>query len=374
MPTIPSPSRSSNGCCAQGIPEAEINHHLEAALPEATAGAAARLLDQLKASADGMFSDRRKICRGFLKRQREKWGKPLDQLFMLLEAAREAGEGYNESFEAAAAAEQDYVFDALRRLHARACLVASEVIWLMEGGYASGAMARWRTLYEIAVVGCFIKEKGQEVAERYLLHHVIDTCKAAEDFQKRCGTLGYDPLSAPELSKMQAGRDTLCQRFGKDYRDQWGWAADALKPKAANFAEIEAAVSFDHHRPFYKLACHSSHAGSKGIQFDLGNALNPPGSDVMLAGPSDAGLCDPGTCTAVSLLQITTILLLYRNEKLTAFIVVAALELLTDEILESFAVAEAELAAKAKELQRGVLPPPKTLSGIFKDILKQVFR
>jgi hypothetical protein len=54
---------------------------------------------------------------------------------MLLEAAREAGEAYNESFEAAAAAEQDYVFNALRRLHARACLVACEILWFMEGGY-----------------------------------------------------------------------------------------------------------------------------------------------------------------------------------------------------------------------------------------------
>ena len=88
---------------------------------------------------------------------------------------------------------------------------------------------------------------------------------------------------------MQADRDKLCQRFGKEYREQWGWAAEALKPRAANFAEIEAAVSFDHYRPYFKLACHSNHAGSKGIQFDLGNALNPPDSDIMLAGPSDAG-------------------------------------------------------------------------------------
>ena len=96
-------------------PEEEIDRQLQAALPEATAKAAAHLLERLKARADEMLADRRRIRRGFLKRQREKWGKPLDQLFMLLEAAREAGEEYNESFEAIAAAEQDYVFDALRR-------------------------------------------------------------------------------------------------------------------------------------------------------------------------------------------------------------------------------------------------------------------
>ncbi len=345
-----------NGLATEGKTAEEIDRQLQAALPEATAKGAAHLLWRLKARADEMLSDRRGIASGFLKRQREKWGKPLDQLFMLLEASREAGEEYNQSFEGVAAAEQDFVFDALRRLHARACLVASEVIWLMEGGYASGAMARWRTLHEIAVVGCFLREKGKDVAEKYLLHHVVDTLKAAEDFQRHCSDPGYEPFSTQELSRMQADRDKLCQRFGKQYKEPWGWAAEALKPRAANFTEIEAAVSLEHSRPYFKLACHSNHAGSKGIQFDLGNALNPPGSDVMLAGPSDAGLCDPGTCTAVSILQITTNLILYRNGKLTPLIIVQSLDLLTDEILEAFATAEAELAAKAEQIQWGDLP------------------
>jgi hypothetical protein len=77
----------------------------------------------------------------------------------------------------------------------------------------------------------------------------------------------------------------------------------------------------------------------------------------MLAGPSDAGLCDPGTCTAVSILYITTNLILYRNEKLTPLSIVQSLDLLTDEILKAFATAEAELAAKAAEIQRCDVEP-----------------
>jgi len=342
-----------NKLLAEGTKAEDIDWRLQDVLPEATAKAGAQLLEGLKARADEMFADRRQISSGFLKRQREKWGRPLDLLFMLLEAAREAGEEYNGSFESAAVTEQDLVFDALRRLHARACLVASEVLWLMEGGYPSGAMARWRTLHEITVVGLFLREKGQDVSERYLLHHVVDSCKAADDFQKHCQALGYEPFTVEELDRMHADRDKLCQRFGKEYKEQWGWASEALKPKPANFAEIEAAVSLNHHRPYFKLASHSNHAGSKGIQYDLGNALNPPDTDIMLAGPSDAGLCDPGTCTAVSILQATTNFILYRNARLTALIVVESLNMLTDEILESFADAEAELAAKADALRRG---------------------
>jgi Family of unknown function (DUF5677) len=337
---------------AEGTSDADMVERVQAALPDSIDTLAAAQLAELKAKADEMFADRRNIRSGFMARQREKWGTPLDQLFMLLEASREAGEHYNDSFQAEAAAEQDFVFEALRRLHARACLVASEIFWLMEGGYASGAMARWRTLHEIEIVGRFLKEHGAAVAEKYLLHHVVDAYKTAEEFQK----LGYDAVSSDDFARMQADLDQLCKRFGNSYKESWGWAADLFKPRAATFAALAAKVSYNDHSPFYKLACHSNHAGSRGIHFDLGNTLNPPDSAVMLAGASDAGLVDPGTCTAVTILHLTTNFILYRNERLSAFITVKALELLTDDILDSFAVAEAELAAKAEELRRSGQP------------------
>lgn len=343
-----------NRLVAEGTSDDDMDERVQAMLPDAIDTLATGLLTELKARADEMFADRRNIRSGFMARQREKWGTPLDQLFMLLEVAREAGEHYNDSFQGEAAAEQDFVFEALRRLHARACLVASEILWLMEGGYASGAMARWRTLHEIEIVGRFLKEHGAAVAEKYLLHHIVDNYKTAEEFQR----LGYDAVSADDFARMQADLDQLCKRFGKAFKESWGWAADLLKPKAATFAALAAKVPYNDHSPFYKLACHSNHAGSRGIHFDLGNILNPQDSAVMLAGPSDAGLVDPGTCTAVTILHITTNFILYRNERLTAFIAVKALDLLTDDILDSFAAAEAELAAKAEEMRADHARPP----------------
>ena len=65
-------------------------------------------------------------------------GKPFDLLQMLLEAARETGEECIAAIRTAPAADQDFVFEASVRLHARACLLASEVLWMMYGGYASG--------------------------------------------------------------------------------------------------------------------------------------------------------------------------------------------------------------------------------------------
>jgi Family of unknown function (DUF5677) len=342
-----------SGLLAEGVQEDDLEERINAALPQATAAGASHLLAELKARSGDMFADRHQIRSGFLARQREKWGKPLDLLFMLLEAARESGEEYAATFQKVAEAEQDFVFLALCKLHARACLVASEVHWLLEGGYASGAMARWRTLHEIAVVGCFLRENCQAVAERYLLHHEAEAFKSATDFQKHHQTLDYEPFTPDELQGMEARCNQLCERFGTAYKQQWGWAAEALKSKKPTFTDVENAVSLDHYRPYFKLASHANHAGSKGLHYDLGNDLNPPGTSYMLAGPSDAGLCDPGACTANSVLQATTNLILYRNAKLSALIVVESVALLTDEILESFATADDELRTKAEAFQKG---------------------
>src|SRR4051812_37136287 len=42
--------------------------------------------------------------------------------------------------------------EVVTRLRARAITVADEAITLLRAGLASGAMARWRTLHELAVV------------------------------------------------------------------------------------------------------------------------------------------------------------------------------------------------------------------------------
>ncbi len=47
--------------------------------------------------------------------------------------------------------ESSRLANALLMLHARTCLVASELETMIRCGYADGAAARWRTLHEMAV-------------------------------------------------------------------------------------------------------------------------------------------------------------------------------------------------------------------------------
>jgi Family of unknown function (DUF5677) len=344
-------SEAVNDLIGQGMSLDEVAVKIEEILPGMLPKLGAIFLDGLKEQAPEMFKDRVALRDRFSRRLWKIWGHPLTLLRMLIEAARESGEEYYRAHHSKAVQEDDFVLAVLVRLHARACLVANEVCWLMEGGYASGAHSRWRTLHELVTVAYFIQEKGSEVAERYLLHHVVESSKATEQYQQYCHRLGQEPFTEDELKESREACDELCLRFGRAYRGQWGWAAEALGNPQPSFADIEQAVNLEHLRPYFKLACHPNHAGSKGLWYDLGNSLNPEGSDSVLAGPSNAGLSEPGICTALSLYQVTTTLLLQGEPNLNTLMVVAALGQLSKEAQEAFAEVAAELEELAPKVR-----------------------
>ncbi|MDQ2807525.1 MAG: DUF5677 domain-containing protein [Chloroflexota bacterium] len=260
----------------------------------------------LKAGMTAMLEERRQVQIEFEQLLYEHWKSALDLFETILVVARESGESFNRKHQAQAIAGQDHVFNVLLHLHARSCLIASEVLILLKSGYASGAMSRWRTIHEIAVTAFFIKKHGAATAERYLLHNVIESARAADDYQKFYVRLGDDPIDAMQLAELRRRRAHLVKRFGKAYEGSYGWAAQALNTSNATIAAIERDVQMDHMRPYYRLASHSTHANPKGISFDLGNSRP---LEQMLAGSSFVGLADPGHATLISLTQTTTALL-----------------------------------------------------------------
>ncbi len=240
--------------------------------------------------------------RGFEKRLHQRWGPAIETLELFRLCCLDAGMAFHEQRKPA---HGDWVYGALVRLHARACLVTAEVLALLRAGLASGAHARWRSAHEIAVTAYFIAEHGQDTAERYVLHETIESCRAADGYQRHAAGLGYERLTAEELRELAAAREALVERFGKAYAQAYGWAADALGNPSPKFSDIEEAVSLEHMRPYYRMASYPTHAGPTGLAFNLGLR----GQDVMLAGPSNIGLADPGQSVAISLLQATATLL-----------------------------------------------------------------
>lgn len=56
----------------------------------------------------------------------------------------------------------------LRKLHGRACQQFREILWLLRGGFADGAYARWRSLFELSVIAEFISQNDEQVAKAFV--------------------------------------------------------------------------------------------------------------------------------------------------------------------------------------------------------------
>jgi len=336
------------------VPEIELfasdlEHSLPELLSETTEHLTLRTLKTLKRTARGMLRDRRSFHLAFEANLYYVWGKALDALETHLALCLEAGETFNHDFRNAAARANDAVFEVLTRSHARSCQIASEVLSLLLAGHADGAMARWRSLHELSVVCSFTKKHGNEVAERYLLHQNIESCKAAAQYQEYCDRIGQTPFTEEEIADIQKNNEILIKRFGKAYGTEYGWAAEVLMSRQPRFSDIEKSVDLDHLRPYYRMASHKVHANPTGVFFSLG--LSDGTDKILLAGPSNAGLADPGHLTAISLTQVTANLLT-TTPNLDRLVVCNILLKMSDEVGEKFWAADRRLKMMDRRTRR----------------------
>lgn len=156
-------------------------------------------------------------------------------------------------------------------------------------------------------------------------------------YQKCYKRLGYDPCTEEEITEVTTAFKELCERFGPNFKEQYGLASEALHKRDTKFVDIENATNFNHMRAHYKLASHNVYAGPKGIVFKLGMPTKTPSRIYLLPGPSDAGFTDPAHCTAISLCQLTCALLFIgvRSNPIWA-IIGEILIMLEDEIGQAF--------------------------------------
>ncbi|WP_271518459.1 DUF5677 domain-containing protein [Bradyrhizobium sp. CCBAU 53380] len=237
--------------------------------------------------------------------------------------------------------------DVLIRLHARACQIAEEIVCLLEGGFADGAMARWRTLHEIAAVSSLIREHGDELAERYIEHDGIETARAARQYQKYHERLGLEAIAADEIQEIEARAKALKVKYGKEFGSSNGWAAKHIGVAEPKIDQLIAAAKLDHLLPYYKMASHNVHANPRGVFFRLGITSE---SEILVAGPSNAGLTDPGHNTAISLMQITSTVALHEPT-LDDLIAMKVIHQLVDEVGSALSAAHQQLECDEALLQ-----------------------
>jgi Family of unknown function (DUF5677) len=333
--------------------ERKLNSFGETILPKMLPNLANRLaksvLKDLKArwpeEEDSQASD----LVEFQNRLRERWGTPLGQLKMLLTMAREWCEHTHRRENSRRRRRKKQLPQLLIRLLVRACQVTDEIICFLENGFADGAMARWRTLHEIAVVAAVISQHGEEIAEAYIAHQAVESKRAMDKYQISCQQLGYKPLSAREQKRITKAYDAAIAKYGKSFKSDYGWAASHLKNARPTFSDLETAAGRAEMRSYCQMATDNVHAGIKSMYVRLGLAGE---YSSLLAGRSNAGLCDPGQNAAHTLTQLSVLVCL-SNPNLDDLVIADMMRTLRDEIPRSFYAAEKQLERDHKAISAG---------------------
>lgn len=198
----------------------------------------------MRKTAPRMLRRRHRGYRPFRRALRMYWGRPLDLYLAICVGAHDAGKRFDDRLAAEAEERQDYHFEVLTGLYARACRTALEIHHALAGGYPMAALARCRTLHEIAVIMLVLTEFGEteehaDLAERFYLHERVLTAKDAKTYQEHCEQLGGEPLADEAIAELDQARRELLARFGTDYKDSYGWASGVDGLRRPNFAQLE---------------------------------------------------------------------------------------------------------------------------------------
>jgi hypothetical protein len=168
---------------------------------------------------------------------------------------------------------------------------------------------------------------------------MIERSRAAVEYRKHQQKLAVAPLTDEEVSAVSAQRARLLKRYGKEFESNYGWAASILKRKP-RFNNLEERSGLGHWRPYYRLASYGVHATPKSAMWTLSVGWL---DEILLAGPSNAGLYEPGHAALISLNAATEALLKLDPKEEEAALKLEALTMLIDHAGQVFFDADRRL-------------------------------
>ncbi len=137
--------------------------------------------------------------------------------------------------------------DVLLELHSQALGVTDDVLALLMEGRFAGALARWRTLYELSVVCEFLSSASDLASRMYKASHVAERWKHLSDYETYLRALpddGWTDVDV-ELLRLDAARkrikpkyDALLEQYGTAITRNYGWALPDMDSKSTTFREL----------------------------------------------------------------------------------------------------------------------------------------
>ena len=280
----------------------------------------------------------------------EVWIDALDALEVAIAFATTAGKDFRKKYYD----KSDPMCETLVRLQGRACRIASAICVLLKAGFPDDAYARWRTLYEIDIVGAFIEKFGAEAAESYLKSWPVQLSKVQKarlDHVSQFGQeFGKDSITQQEVDEAESASSLINSKA-------YGWAVDTIKKnnislrssrnKDPNIHDLAEIVGRSDGRVAYLMGNSQVHANADALWFSFGlkDGEDTDGNDVLY-GASQFGLLGPGTDSFHSLSRITESLLAIRPDDPAYTIAIKLLPRLWYTLNESF------LKAKKKQEER----------------------
>ena len=335
-----------SGALAAGVDEDVAVAMAGEVFSEALDESVPRVTEKFIRAAPRMLRWHRRHQRAFERRLRKHWGKALDLYFAVAVSAEEAGATFDSTHRPAAAERQDFVFEALTGLHARACRTAFEVHRLLSSGFPKGALSRCRTLHELAVTSIVIGEHGRkaahsDLAERFLLHEVVMGYKDVLVYQENCKTLGYEPFNDADMAEMKRSHDDLIQRYGGAFGKPYGWASGLDGPEPT-FRDLEKLAELTHLRGHYRWASHEVHSDAKGSAL---NVYERGGITYRLSGMTNTDLGEPGYLALISLHQCTVYLLTRGTDSISPrdLLALSAMQALVNRSGEALGAAQTSI-------------------------------
>lgn len=252
----------------------------------------------------------RKYTEGFNNRLYKTWKKPIDYFESIIELIASYTYSFTETFYEEAYKNNNLLFNALQNIQARSLLVSRECLTLIKNGYPDGAFSRWRTIYELSVIGKLLyDENNDDLCERYLNYYHIQEYKDEKNSRER----GHQDHTDESFKILKQNYDFMINKYGKDYDNgDYGWANSLFNQKKVTFKQIKDKVDMDKLYGYYKLSSTYIHGNHKANEESLG--LIPNLEKLKLVGPSNYGLSIPMQNVAISLVHISTYFFLtYSN-------------------------------------------------------------
>lgn len=233
---------------------------------------AEKTMENLKSNIFEISAEMRASSEVFIANQEFKWGKCFaasDTMYKLaVEAGEQYGEYVDENIDITKKNLFKYTFLCLQHIHGRACQEFLEILYLMKLGFADGAYARWRSMYELSCIASFIIKYGEKIAKQYYEQSNTENQK----YSWTKGAINNDKkLNINTFSQLQEA----C-----NIREEW--------------------------KKQYKLACLVNHASPQGTFKRLANGKT---LNIIPVGQCDYGITTPAEHSAISLAWITNLFL-----------------------------------------------------------------